>query len=332
MKNKQTITSIIVLLSVFMLFPEDKTEIDQVILNQIKKTLNNPVKTYKLDKNRTLEHLNIIDQWFIQETGLEKVNPVKKKNQNRWVYKRLVKKNSPILFNKKQNRGLKTEKPFTIRYEKEGLERSFRKDIRIPTKKQLQKSRVIEIGKTWVLSNKFIKESSLDKMALPLVATWRSHPLKENITEKEKYTILQRVIFRRHFDGCEVINSKIIVDVHPDSEEILSYKHFDWSSIKEESGKIYHYISLDTVMKKIGSAMKEHKGTYQIHKVQQKMFQSPGYLIPVLVVEISVKSEDLNRDESPTTLIINLLEDISFDTEMEKMVRPKTVKEKMHQR
>lgn len=327
MRKKQTIATMIVVLSVFILFPEEKTEVDQVIMNQIKDILNNPIKTYKLDKNRTLEHLNIIDQWFLRETGLAKVNPVKKKNQNRWEYKRLVKKNSPMLLKISKKQGLKTDKPFTIKYEKEGLERSFRKDIRIPTKKQLPKARVIEIGKTLVLSNKFIKESKHDKMALPLVASWRSHPLKENISEKEKYTILQRVIFKRYFNGKEVINSKIMVDIHPDSEEILSYKHFDWSSIKEESGKIRDYISMDTVMKKIGSAMKGQKGSYGIQKVQQKMFQSSGHLIPVLVLKISIGSEDLNKDSRATYLVINLLKDISFDTEMEKMVQPKTVKE-----
>ncbi len=233
MRKKQTIAIMITLLWVFILFPEERTEIDQVIMNQIKDILNNPIKTYKLDKIRTIEHLIIIDKWFLQKTGLSKVKPVKKKDQQQWEYKRLVKKNSPILLKISKKQGLKTDKPFTIRYEKEGLKRSFRKDIRIPTKKQLPKARVIEIGKTLVLSNKFIKESGLDKMALPLMVSWRSHPLKENITEKEKYTILQRVIFKRHFNGKEVINSKIIVDVHPDSEEILSYKHFDWSSIKE---------------------------------------------------------------------------------------------------
>ncbi len=73
--------------------------------------------------------------------------------------------------------------------------------------------------------------------------------------------------------------------------------------------------------------MKGQKGSYEIQKVQQKMFQSPGHLIPVLVLEISIGSEDLNKDSRATYLVINLLKDISIDTEMEKMVQPKTVKE-----
>lgn len=218
----------------------------------------------------------------------------------------------------------KIEKSHKVWYERTPLEISFTKDFRKPTQKLLTDNEVSKIARDFITLNKFILSSSKDKIAGLQVYARKLNRYNEKAELEEEYLILQRAIFNRIFNDLNVINSKQIVDVHPETKEILAYKSIYWTPIAEDSGRDHTYQTKEEIIKHIDDVLKISQDMNTIQNIEAAYLQTEKLLVPVLVVKSETsRSASRGRPSEKRSLLIMLAKDLPKPDEVTKMRPPK---------
>lgn len=299
------------ILMVFITFYMAYAQIGQEFEQQIDKILSKTQKTYLLNSTDNEKVFKIIDNFFNQHLEFNKAKEIKSKTRKASAKSRQLSKNIVILSEgiKKENAQLK--EPITIWYESDHQKRSFKKDFRKPSQKSLPSEKVTELAQKFITSNKFYKTTSLDKISPHQVAARKLIKSNEKNEVDEKLTILQRAVFKRKFNGIEVINSKQVVDIHPETREILSYKSIKWTPVDETSGRSYSYLSKEEIVTHIDSVLHVSKNRNKIENIKLAYLQTDKMLVPVLAVRskpIDISTE--NRPSEKRTLLVFLAKDL----------------------
>lgn len=298
--------------------------IDSTIVRQITNILEKPSNVFQLDLKENKIIFDRMDKQFEKYINFKKSKSIKR--DERIMFKLEQKKNIPISPPGITVKGIEPIKPFYVFYVKEPQKRTFMKKIDIPSKRTLPDTSVISVGESFITKNKFCKITTNDILIAPLVISRKRHELKPDIREEDKLTIIQRVEFKRKFFGLEVINSKQIVDVHPDSREIISYKNIMWTPVNETSGESKSYISQREVIAKIDSAFTRSTDEYKVTKVKAGMYQTDKIIFPVLVVYTKPTVDRPEVIPEERVLIINLTKDLDLDKEKKVVKRPTKAK------
>jgi hypothetical protein len=284
----------------------------QEIENQVTEVISNPIKVYKLDMNENNRCFERIDTWFSQYINFKEAQIKQNRQADHIEYEQYLSKNIPIPAAREKIAGVAARELFTVTYIKEPQRRSFVKAIDVPTKQNLPDKDVIEAGTNFIITNDFCKITDMDTLSEPLVVSRKRHELKSDIQESDKWTIIQRVIFTRKLSGINVLNSKQIVDIHPDSREILAYKNFMWTPVDESSGKHMAYFSPEQILAQIDTAFAEFKDAYEVENIKLYLYQTDKFIFPVLAVYTSQESEVSETLPQEMVILINLVKDLGW--------------------
>lgn len=320
-RHQKTVFLTILLLSAASL-AHAKVTIDPQIRSQLADILAKPVQVFQLDLKENDRNFNRTDKWFEQYFNFNKATRKQSREGDSVSFKLRLSKNMPVPPTREKVTGVAPREPFNVWYTKEPQRRSFMKELRVPSKRSLPDKEVIEIAEGFIKLNNFCKITDNDKLVEPLVISRKRQELKPDVKEIDKFIILQRAEFKRKFYGLEVINSKQIVDIHPDSREILSYKNIRWTPADEASGKSMPYISQQELIAQIDSAFAKSEVEYKVAKVKAGLFQTDKIIFPVLVVYTEGRIEQSEATPIERVVVINLVEGLGLEKEKRALKRP----------
>jgi len=304
--------AIILLISFFschaeIVNPDIKSEIDGILKKQV------PV--YQLDLKTNEENFERIDSWFQQYVDLNGFTCTYEDRMGPVQCKLKLSKNIPIISTDNISTIIRSPKPFNIYYTKGPRKRALRKALWIPSKIERSKDYIKQLANKFMYQYGYYKQTNNDKIDKAFVVSWRTRPLDLNIKKTEVSTILHRVKFSRVFQGLEVINSKQIVDFHPESLELLSYKNISWTPVNESSGKFKQYLTMDEVLSQIHAFMKEDGDASKIKEVRLAWYQSPDLIFPVMLVKTERVDREIEIYPIEHALVISLVKGLRLDNE-----------------
>lgn len=284
--------------------------------------LGKPMKVFQLDPEENKRNLDLMDKWAEKYINLRKATSRKNKQGDRVTFRLQVRKNLPISPPGEAVEGIDTKSPFYVSYTKEPQKRSFVKEPLVTSRRSLSDKDVIDIGMSFIKENKFCKITDNDKLGTPLVLSRKRYELKSDMKQGDALTISQRVEFKREFFDFEVINSKQIVDIHPDTREIMSYKNIMWTAVDETSGRSMPYISQQEVVAQIDSVFAKSKAKYKVIGIKSGMYQTDKIIFPVLVVYTEYQLEEEEGIPEERVLVINLVKGLDLGKEKKEVRRP----------
>lgn len=300
-------------------------EIQTKLVKSIADILAKPVKVFQLDLEENKGYFNLLDKWSEKYINLRKATRRESKQSNYVSFRLQVQENLPVSAPGETVKGIDAKSPFNVFYIKEPQGRSFIKELLVPSRRSLADKDVIEIGMSFIKKNKLSKITDKDKLGTPLVISQKLRELGPNIKQGDTLTISQSVEFKREFLGFEVINSKQIVGIHPESREIISYNNIMWTPVDETSGRSMPYISQEEVLEKIDSVFAESKAKYKVTGVKPGMFQTNKVIFPVLAVYMEKPLEE-HEGIQKRVLVINLVKGLDLEKEKKDLQRPANVK------
>lgn len=280
---------------------------------EIKEILNKPVNSYQLDIKKKADIFKKIDAWIGQQ-GDWSGKGVKQIKRDEYLLRRLVtRKNSPILPGADMPDGIVPKVPFGMIALQSDAKRIFYKELTIPTSKKMANDKVEERGRTFIERNGFCLQTEIDKIMRTRFLLLQRQKIMEQGVQPRAKTLSQEVIFVREIDGLEVFNSKQVVSVHPDSEEILAYRSLNWTPIDNDSAKIPAYFDFKEVIEKIKKAYEKSPYTFEIKKIQLGLYQAKNIIFPALKICVNPIIEE-NANKPPLkNLVISLAKDLNID-------------------
>jgi hypothetical protein len=192
-----------------------------------------------------------------------------------------------------------------------------------PSDATLKEEEVTRLAQTFITRNRFYRVTAMDSLGPVQVVSriWSSS--EDDFREADKKTIFQRVIFKRRFDGLDVIGSKQIVDVNPKTREVLSYKSLGWSPVDESAGKEFRYLDKDEVVAHIDSVLGISTNRNNILSIEPAYLQTETMLVPVIAVESSQSSmSPEDRPSEKRTLLVYLPKDLPRPSQSGKVRLP----------
>lgn len=281
-----------------------RVTIDPAIRVQIADILSKPVQVFDLDLDENDKIFEHLDRFFGQFTESEGSKSTRTKRRDRDTLRARLPKNIPI---SPTGKALVTREPVNVWYIREPQRRTFMKEVRVPSHYSLPEDEVVQIGKSFIVQNKLCRITDKDRLGRHLVGARERQALKLDLKETDKMTISQNVGFKREFLGMEVLNSKQIVEIHPDSGEVISYKNIQWTPVDETSGKTMPYLSFEEVIGEIESVFLKSKVSYKITEVKPGVYQTDKMIFPVLAVYSQRQPERADMVPIKEVLIINLV-------------------------
>ena len=323
MKKVVILETVIIASLLIPLISSADVTISGEIRSDIARILENPVPVYKLDLSANSTNFKHMDKWFSRYIDFGKAERRKEKRAEEEFYRITLTENNPIAA-KVSGSGVRPRGEYEIWYVKEPRSRIFVKEIRVPSKKNLPETEVIDLGEDFITGYNFCRITDLDRMYDPVVVSRRRMPLRDDVRESDKETYYHSVEFRREFAGHEVVNSKQSVDIHPDTKEVLAYRNITWTPVKEDSGELKSYISLGRLIDDIESAFKDEDISFTVVKVEAGMFQTDVRMFPVLLVQAKETPEPRNYSPEEPALILPLVEFTKLDTDETSVREPKS--------
>lgn len=243
-----------------------------------------PYPVYPVDRKNHDRLLGLIDQWVQVQIALDNNHLVKDASPDRTTWVKKTDRNIPLFVQHHEGDKLTPQPAFRIKYVRKPAGRSLVKAIRMPTTHTRDEQEVVEIGRRLIEKHGFVAQSAADKIGDPLVVS-RLLDIQDPETGKiTKLTLLQRVIFSRRLDGLTVVNSRQIVDVHPQSGEVLAYKHLDWAPPREADRKVMGPLPADDLLNALRKLFAKTPAQYAVTQVDVAMYQFNDLLFPVLAV------------------------------------------------
>jgi hypothetical protein len=285
-----------------LVYSPAQAQVDKSMISEIQIILNKPSLVYNLNSSLNDTVFIRIDKFFnnnfelgFTQRDLEK--SLKKKRDTHHTLNKDVKiKDSGIEV-------LPVPNPVYVDYNAKPHERSFTKKFRKPTNVTISDEDARGIATKFIIKNNFVLINGSDKLGKSTVISRKLISYDSTFKKKNQYTILTRVIFKREFQGKEVINSKQIVDIYPGTKEIISYKTRDWIPVDEKNGKKIAYKSIDQIASEIEQGIDPKVN--MIEKMTDAFFQTEDKLIPVLL--ISIKSLESKKSGNEMNKLIIFL-------------------------
>jgi hypothetical protein len=284
--------------------------VDPALRNDIAALLRNPRNVYELDHEQNKVIFERMDGVFRGSIDLSKAT-LKRSSTGGSRYKTLRRTNTPILVEGEKGPGLSSPKPFFTYYDTGSQKRVFRKDLAVPAKQSLGNAAVVALATAFIRSNRLCQTSELDSFGDASVGTLKRQRLEAESKPENGVTVLQRIEFRRKVAGLDVVNSRQVVEIHPETKEILGYKNTNWTPLRESSAKQHAYLTLEEIVGRIDSLIGGPATRLVVTNVHAAMFQNDKFLFPVLVV-----SAELPRGSSYAyrrKLVVGLVKDIPSD-------------------
>jgi hypothetical protein len=105
----------------------------------------------------------------------------------------------------------------------------------------------------------------------------------------------QQVRYRRKFLNAPVINSRVSIDFHPDTLEILGFKHYNWTRANEQApvsiprGEMKNRAEVEQGLREKIDEFWTASERATLTSVAQAWFQTETELIPILICQLERK-------------------------------------------
>ncbi|MFQ5821373.1 MAG: hypothetical protein ACE5I5_15415 [Candidatus Heimdallarchaeota archaeon] len=264
--------------------------------------LSKPLRVYSLD----LEEGRRIDEafrdWVSGSMDLEKAQRRESDRfKDRVTYLQEMDQNIPrFLIEGFEQRGLENTRPIKIYYKRGPNWFSFRKLLDIEAGSTIERERAIELVRDFLLRNNFVRVTEFDTFGEIQVPELRRNYGSDPEFPGKVVLMMQGVKFQRKYMGSPVINSRISVDFHPDTEEILGFKHHNWTPVREGTGTPIPqelYKGPEDIEDNLREKIKKYCGPSErteIGNIASAWFQTKTELIPILACEIrKLEQEDI---------------------------------------
>jgi hypothetical protein len=307
-------------------FARAEVSIDPAIMDQISEILHKPLKTYHSDLVANKSYLERIDRWADHFIQIDKAKQRKSRTQDRVSYSLEMFKNFPILSSGDTVKGLVSNKSFNLFYIKEPRKRKFLKALEMPSSRVLSNQEVIDAGMEFIRRNQFYRETEYEKMVSPLVISQKIRTEGLNRESDDIRTISQSVEFKREIFGYEVVNSKQVVDIHPETKEILAYRNILWTPVAVGSGTLTPYITYDEIVAQLDAMFNGSKKGLEICKVKAALFQGDDMLFPVLIIHSRHRLEGSEGNPEDHVFILSLVKGLELNKNKDELIYPAQVK------
>ncbi len=284
-----------------VVIPED-------MLRQIETLTSMTFNLYSLDQAQGEAIYAKIDQWVEGQIPLNDAAQIKGKRSSRLTWVKEASQNTPILIGDEKPDTLPAAGPVRIKYVKKPQGRAFVKALRKPKRTSMDKELVAGLARQFIGQNGFVWQTNRDVMGNHLVVNWVCRTEKSPGKKSLKLFVLQRTILKRTLDGLEVLNSRQIVDLHPQSGEILGFKHLNWMPVFEANSKAVETLRGNDVLVAIQQALKPTSQPYVVTAVKAGLYQGDDTIYPVLAVRVERAPENPPEEPLRKVLIVSLLE------------------------
>jgi len=297
--------------------------ISKDIRDEISEVLSEPAEVYELDYKANEKVFDRIDDFFDDYVDFKKSEVREEDGGERVSYRYEVTENKPVKPSKVDTDGAQPGKPFNIFYIIELQKRSFVKELNVPAKHALPDDDAAELAGNFIDDRNFCKTTDNDKLGAPNVIDRVKYRKEDDQSDLEKFTLYQRVEFARELFGLAVANSRIIVDIHPATKEIISFKNIGWTPVKEKDGEKEPYKKLDDILNEIESAYRHADAEYEVTEVEPAYYQDDEKVFPIIVVYADRTAGD-GSDDVPVerVLMISLADGYAVDEPYGDLVHP----------
>jgi hypothetical protein len=255
--------------------------------NQLESILSNPPSAYKLDLEEGNKILNQIDGFFTKNFNLAKVQGVPSKDGQKSSKRIQLSRNVILQPQQVITESSKLKTPITVRYFTEPQGRGFEKKFRDPVSRSLSDSEAFKLAQSFISEHQFTKTTNLDQLIPASVIARKIRTLEPNSDQFRETTVLQRVVLSRQVNQYPVINSRILVDLHPGTKEILGFKTSKWLPVIERKTEEFPLLPKEEILEKIKEGIAgDNAYPYKVRSLQAAYYQTEKHLLPVLELEL----------------------------------------------
>lgn len=298
-------------------------EINNTFKDKLYEILSKPTAVYPLDGIANKVVFDGIDEFFQNHIDFEKAVVRDDKEDGRISYRCKVLDNKPVSTEPSENHGVESGRPFNIYYVKESQKRKFLKELSVPVRDRLSDQDAKRIGRNFVETGSFCYISKIDRMGDAFVVSRKTYRQPDENSQPVELTLLQRILFRRLLNDLVVANSKIIVDVHPKSKEIITFKSARWTPVMEKAGKLLPYRMAGSIIDEIEDAYRKTEVPHALARLEAAYYQNETHMFPIVVIDAEPKeSYSSKREPIHRVLMISLVKNFAVDELDKDIIKP----------
>lgn len=259
----------------------------------LQEALDRPVKKYGLNQKGADEIAGAIQAWVESCMNLAAAKPRPSRLYAGGVTYRLeAVKNVPIFIDGGgEGKGGGEGGAVDVFYRKSAHRFYFHKFMDVGAAAKLDDNILIERASQFLQKNGFVRFSDADKWGDMTVGVVATEEESGEEAPPRKVFELQRVKFRRFFNGQPVADSTISVDFSPQTGEVLGLNHLQWSPVDEAYGTEVPKRTVEDLRKSlVGKIRSQGLGLERalVESVRPCWFETLGDLVPALMCRIKI--------------------------------------------
>ncbi len=195
---------------------------------------------------------------------------------------------------------VRLQHPVTALYTEGRSYYRFLKFKEVPARSALKRPQAIAMAMKFLKDNKFIQETPDDRVGQIYLQSRLINREQPGGGGKD-VLVQQDIVVQRQYQGRPVINSKIALGLHPDTKEILMFKHYNWTPVKTKVRnnrsmplvkRTFRPIPETVITRRLQEKIRRTSGRFKraaVKKVIPAWYQAGDQLIPVLVFDIAMQ-------------------------------------------
>jgi len=267
------------------------------------------MNTYPLNQNDAQEIGDRFAHWVSQSMDFDLATKrMSTQFAGRETFYEELAENIPIFMFGRGVKGLTSDMSVPIIYRRSAGRYSFRKLLDVEAETTVADDVAMEMAITFLNELGIVTQTELDTFGeITYPKLIQLDPPDDDEGPDTESVILQQVRFKRLFGGRPVLNSRISVDFHPDTLEVLGFKHYNWSMVHERSASPVPRGDVKTrsqVEETLRLAAAEYWTPEQVATLTQIIpgwYQTETGLIPTLAFEI--KREETGSGDVLSALV-----------------------------
>lgn len=271
-----------------LVIPPDKA----VILDR---ELGRDINSYRLNLNHCQDIGDRFGQWVALSMDFDvATRRMSDQFKGRESFYEELAENIPIFMFGRGAAGLENDTPVPIIYRRSAGRFSFRKLLDVETQHEVDNENALQMATAFIEDLGLVTETALDKIGeITYPKLIQLDPPDDDEGPDTESVILQQVRFKRMFAGRPVLNSRISVDFHPDTLEVLGFKHYNWSLVHERSpvpvprGDVKTRAQVEETLRQAVAEYWTSEQAATLTRVASAWFQTDTDLIPILAFEVA---------------------------------------------
>jgi hypothetical protein len=261
------------------------------VVQSIDTILTQPIRVYDLDHGAEQKILSRVDEFFSQHFDSRRAEKISDPDGTYETLRDEPGENKPIPLFSGEIPTLNPEAPVVVWYTKEPGMRRFFKRFQAPSPTKLPNDDVELLARDFLLREELCKETSGDRIGRAQVTTHVRRKRSADRSAGPQEFLRQRAVITRELFGLEVVNSRQIVEVHPESRELLAYKSLRWTPILLPSGREHQLLSRDEVLQEIKDAYDLPGVEQLIEAVVPVYFLTERFAVPCVAVHPEIRDD-----------------------------------------